>query len=148
MTEPRAKGRKGSQFGRAFVVAASLALASCVPTVTYRPSPGSFESAQRALAAERTLSHPPTAAIRESNPDFTPVTFCTAEGLRIVIHEPRLTEDGICGQRFRLLTTAVSPAVEPERCWSFAEISTVGQPRDATTFGYFPVRGYLPCRKR
>ena len=138
-------GRKGNQSGRIFVVAASLTFASCVPTVTYSPLPSSLESAQRALTAERALTHPQTVASRKSNPDRAPLSFCTAEGLLVDIPTPRITDNGICGQRVHWLPTAVSSTVDPERCWSYAEIRTIGQPRDATTFGYYAVRGYLRC---
>ena len=145
MTKPTSTRRTFDLIGKATIVAVSVSLSSCVPTVTYRPSPSSLESAQRALAAERTLIHPQIVAIRERDPDFAPITFCTAEGSRIEIHEPRVTETGICGQPGRRLPGAISPTVDPERCWSFAEISTIGQPGDATTFGYYAVRGYLRC---
>lgn len=137
--------RKGNLGSRMLLVAATLWLASCVPTVTYSPLPSSFESAHRALAAEQTLTHPQTVASRRSNPDIAPLSFCTAEGLLVEIPKPQVTENGICGQRVHWLPTAVSATVDPERCWSYAEISTIGQPRDATTVGYYAVRGYLRC---
>lgn len=137
--------RKGNLGSRMLLVAASLWLTSCVPTVTYTLLPSSFESAHRALAAEQTLTHPQTVAGRRSNPDIAPLSFCTAEGLLVEIPKPQVTENGICGKRVHRLPTAVSSTVDPERCWSYAEISTIGQPRDATTVGYYAVRGYLRC---
>lgn len=137
--------RTADRIALVLMVAAGLSLASCVPTVTYRPSPASYESAQRALAAERALNHPQTVAIRERDPDFAPITFCSADGSRVDISAPRVTADGICGRAIRLLPGAVSQTADPERCWSFDEIRTIGQPRDATTIGYYAVRGYLRC---
>lgn len=136
------------RIGRLLLATACVALASCVPTVTYSPSPGSLESAQRALAAERTLMHPPTVAVREADPDFAPITFCTAEGARIQLQDARVTEDGVCGRHIHLPPGAISQTADPDRCWSFAEISAIGQPNDATAIGYYAVRGSLRCPER
>ncbi|WP_295190028.1 hypothetical protein [uncultured Brevundimonas sp.] len=145
MAKAKTLGRRVSQIGQVIAVAASAILASCVPTVTYRSLPSSFESAQRALTAEHALTHPQTVASRTRNPDTAPLSFCTSDGLLVEIPKPQVTENGICGQRVHLLPTAVSATVDPERCWSYAEISSIGQPKDATTIGYYAVRGYLRC---
>jgi hypothetical protein len=145
MAKAKPLGRRVNQIGPVFAVAASVILASCVPTGIYGSLPSSFESAQRALTAEHALTHPQTVASRTRNPDTAPLSFCTADGLLVEIPKPQVTENGICGQRVHLLPTAVSATVDPERCWSYAEISTIGQPKDATTIGYYAVRGYLRC---
>lgn len=122
----------------------AVALSSCVDTVAYRSLPSSYVSAQRALAAERALVHPQTVAIRQIESGFEPISFCSAEGAQVVVDRPQVTTTGICG-RARVYSNAAGSPFNAERCWAFAEISTIGEPRDATTIGYYAVRGYLRC---
>lgn len=122
----------------------ALLLSACVPSVSYTRSAPNADSALKALVAERNLTHYQAQLSRQIDPDFTELSFCSADGSRIVIHAVRITDGGVCGREMRLETTESSEQ-RPERCWQFKEISTVGQPRDAMVVGYYPVRGYLRC---
>jgi hypothetical protein len=126
------------------IVGIAVCLSSCVETVAFRSLPSSYESAQRALASERALVHPQTVAIREREPAFAPISFCAGEGAPIIVDRPQVTRAGICG-RALIYSNAASSPLTTERCWSFAEISTIGEPRDATAIGYYAVRGYFRC---
>jgi hypothetical protein len=69
----------------------------------------------------------------------------SSEGTRVVIQSVRITDAGVCGREVGLSETAPSAEQRPEQCWDFEDISTIGQPRDTTVVGYYPVRGYLRC---
>lgn len=132
-----------AQGAACFILA--LAVSACVPTVSYTSSTPDSISAHKALAAERSLTHGQARTSRRIDPNYTEMSFCSAEGARVVIHSVRVTETGVCGKEMVLSTAALSTEQKPERCWGFGEISTIGQPRDATVVGYYPVRGYLRC---
>lgn len=122
----------------------AMTLSSCVDTVAYQSLPSSYVSAQRALVAERVLIHPQTVAIRQVKPGYEQIRFCSGEGAEIVVDSPQVTTDGICG-RAAVYSNAAGSPFTAERCWAFTEISSIGEPRDATTIGYYAVRGYLRC---
>ena len=122
----------------------ALLLSACVPSVSYTRSAPNADSALRALAAERNLKHPQAQLSRQIDPDFTQLSFCSADGSPIEIYAVRITDGGVCGREKRFDTMASSEQ-RPERCWEFKEISTVGQPRDVMVVGYYPVRGYIRC---
>lgn len=124
----------------------ALLLSACVPSVSYTNSAPNAGSALRALAAERNLTHYQAQASRHIDPDFTELSFCSADGSHVVIQAVRITDGGVCGREMRFEPMGPSER-RPERCWEFKEISTVGQPRDAMVVGYYPVRGYLRCPK-
>ena len=130
---------------RAVSLTIALSISACVPSVSYTSSPPDSVSAHRALVAERSLTHGQARHSRQRDPDFTELSFCSSEGTRVVIQSVRITDAGVCGREVGLSETAPSAEQRPEQCWDFEDISTIGQPRDTTVVGYYPVRGYLRC---
>ncbi|RZJ05222.1 MAG: hypothetical protein EON89_04790 [Brevundimonas sp.] len=127
------------------LLAVALSASACVATVRYAPSSPGPESARRALVAERNLTHGQARIARVYDPDYAPLSFCSDQGSRVEIVETRVTDDGVCGREISRSVTAPSSTPAPERCWRYADIATIGQPRDSTAIGYFPVRGILSC---
>lgn len=122
----------------------AVPLSACVPSVSYTASSPDSVSAHMALAAERSLAHGQARISRQIDPDFTELSFCSADGARVVIQSVRITDAGVCGREM-LSEVAQSAEQRSERCWEFEEISAIGQPRDTTIVGYYPVRGHLRC---
>lgn len=130
---------------KALFLVVVLPTSACVATVAYTQSPASPESALRALTAERSLNHGQAQSAREHDPGYTRISFCTAQGSRVEAVKVRVTDEGVCGQQIDGSVTAAASTRESERCWRFEEIAMIGQPRDASVIGYYPVRGYLRC---
>ena len=122
---------------------ALAALGGCVETVKFSSLAPTTSSVRDALMAEGALRHPMTRHVVEGHPEFARrLSFCT-EGRSIEVYAVRQTNDGLCGIPLR---PAASTGDQPvELCWRFDHLSAIGKPRDATTFGYYPVRSPLKC---
>lgn len=122
-------------------ILALAGLGGCVETVKFSALAPNAASARQALAAEAALRHGQTRSSVEIQPGMAQrLSFCTA-GERVDVYAVRVTDDGLCGS----VLANGGGTMGQERCWRFDELTAVGKPRDAATFGYYPVRSYLKC---
>lgn len=125
----------------ALIILALAGLGGCVETVKFSAMAPNAASARQALAAEAALRHGQTRSSVETHPEMARRLSLCAAGETVDVYAVRVTDDGLCGSLL-----ANGDAVKgQERCWRFDELTAVGKPRDATTFGYYPVRSYLKC---
>lgn len=128
----------------ALAIGLVLTVGACVPTVQFSALPPGRDAILQAQAAERSLQHPMTVHIAARHPGSREeVSFCVAAGGRAVTVEvTRVEDERVCG-----FERGASASEKTEQCWRFADLRSVGEPRDATAIGYYPVRGYLSCRE-
>jgi len=125
-------------------LALALALAGCVDTVKFSSLAPTPDNVARALAAEQALTHTPTVSRRRSG-DGDWLSVCLASGGHSVELSNARIEDGkVCGIPYD--PSATHAGVDVQVCYALEELQSVGLPRDATTIGYYPVRGWLKCR--
>jgi hypothetical protein len=122
---------------------AAMGLGGCVETVKFSSLAPSSESIGRALSAERALTHGQTGSFRGRDPvKAERLSLCLKDGGgHRDLMAARMDGDRVCG-------TLSWPADESghEVCYALGDIQAVGLPRDAQTFGYYPVRGWLKCQ--
>lgn len=128
----------------AATVAMATALAGCVDTVKFASLAPTPDNVTRAFTAERALTHPQTVAAREFD-NAERISVCPVGGDTFVeLTNARIDGGKVCG-------TPVGPSAtrlgsSDQVCYAMDELQSVGLPRDAKTFGYYPVRGWLECR--
>ncbi len=128
----------------AAAVALTLVLAGCVETVKFSSLAPTPDNIARAFAAEQALTHPQTVAGRQYG-GADRVSIClSGDDQSVELTNSRIEDGKVCGEPTgpsgsRLGSTA-------RVCYAMAELESVGLPRDAKTFGYYPVRGWLECR--
>jgi hypothetical protein len=122
---------------------AAMGLGGCVETVKFSSLAPSSESVAQALAAELALTHGQTRSFRDRDPvRARQLTLCLkGDGQPRDLMAASMDGDRVCG-------TLSWPAGESghEVCYPLGDIQAVGLPRDAQTFGYYPVRGWLKCQ--
>ena len=128
----------------AFALVGVLLLTGCVETVKFSSLAPSADNVARALAAERNLAHPQTVALRQySSDEGRRLSVCLKSGgMARQLADVRLENNRVCG-------TPIVPGatqVEPRVCYEFETLQSIGLPRDAHTFGYYPVRGWMKCQ--
>lgn len=128
----------------AATVAMALALAGCVETVKFSSLAPTPDNVARAFAAEQALTHPQTVAGRHYGATER-VSVCLAGGEHSVeLINARIEDGKVCGEPSGPSATRLGSTARV--CYAMAELEGVGLPRDAKTFGYYPVRGWLECR--